>query len=240
MRNAWSSLRKRLQPDYWKKRFYKRFYIRKARRLWTKDSRAQRRLDEVLRHSKSTGCGVSDYWQIYEMVRHLKPRHILECGCGVSTVVFCQAILANAQEGHVAKFVSMEENEYYRSQILSLLDSEELPLVEIIRSDVVRRDYLGWTGISYASRPNFAYDLVFIDGPVLDASERVFNADLLEIASRSNVRFTAMIDGRKKTAERLAYLLPGSTGWDLRYPLPIIQTCAQDLHPGLASCATQP
>jgi hypothetical protein len=236
MRNAWTSLRKRLQPDYWKRRLY----IRKARRLWTKDSRAQRRLDEVLRHSQSTGCDANEYWQIYEMVRHLKPRHILECGCGVSTVVFCQAILANAQEGHVAKFVSMEENEYYRSQILSLLDSEELPLVEIIRSDVVRRDYLGWTGISYASRPNFAYDLVFIDGPVLDASERVFNADLLEIASRSTVRFTAMIDGRKKTAERLAYLLPGSTGWDLRYPLPIIQTCAQDLHPGLASCSTQP
>ena len=44
-------------------------------------------LQAYLAESPSTGCSYSDYLLLYKYIREKKPKHVLECGTGVSTVV---------------------------------------------------------------------------------------------------------------------------------------------------------
>ena len=45
-----------------------------------------------------TGASYSDYLTLYEQVKSFKPKEILECGTGITTVVLAQALLENARE----------------------------------------------------------------------------------------------------------------------------------------------
>ena len=45
---------------------------------------------------------------LYAMVRHARPRRVVEIGSGSSTAVIAAALDANAREGHGAKFVSID------------------------------------------------------------------------------------------------------------------------------------
>src|SRR3989338_2842497 len=37
------------------------------------------------------------YYLIYKLVRQLRPKYILECGCGLSTIIIARAIKENGQ-----------------------------------------------------------------------------------------------------------------------------------------------
>jgi len=45
--------------------------------------------------TKSTGCSFIDYWELYKTVRSRKPKEILECGPGVSTLIMSYALMEN-------------------------------------------------------------------------------------------------------------------------------------------------
>ena len=49
--------------------------------------------------SDSTGCGFGDYLKLYETVRTLKPKFVLECGSGISSCVISYALRENSQDG---------------------------------------------------------------------------------------------------------------------------------------------
>jgi predicted O-methyltransferase YrrM len=52
--------------------------------------------------------GAVDAELLYAMVRHHKPRRLLEFGTGYSTLVSARACAANAREGHSVEFVSVD------------------------------------------------------------------------------------------------------------------------------------
>src|SRR5262245_2042846 len=64
---------------------------RLARRRIVRNERLNGELQAYLSRSGSTGCNYLDYWELYKAVRERKPREILECGTGVSTVVLAVA-----------------------------------------------------------------------------------------------------------------------------------------------------
>ena len=51
-----------------------------------------RLLCTYLSKTESTGCSWSDYAALYRRIRTLRPREVLECGTGVSTVVICVCV----------------------------------------------------------------------------------------------------------------------------------------------------
>lgn len=55
-------------------------------------------LQAYIEKSSSTGCSFSDYLVLYNWVRRHKPKEILECGTGMSTVVLAHALKENYQE----------------------------------------------------------------------------------------------------------------------------------------------
>ena len=65
--------------------------IRKNVELWNT-------LTEYLKTSDSTGCSFSDYWILYSHIKKYKPKEILECGTGVSTIVMAHALMENEGE----------------------------------------------------------------------------------------------------------------------------------------------
>lgn len=79
-------------------------------------------LEHYRRTSPSPGCSYADYSLLYRYVKNHKPREVLECGTGFSTVVILQALRENEEEyGIKGRLVSMEENrDYYEAAVKSL------------------------------------------------------------------------------------------------------------------------
>src|SRR3546814_15369311 len=67
----------------------------------------------------------SDYLTLYEQVRAHRPREILECGTGISTVVLAQALRENAAEIGQApgRVTSMEDDPDWQDRKSTRLNS---------------------------------------------------------------------------------------------------------------------
>ena len=71
-----------------------------------------RLLNTYLSKTESTGCSWSDYATLYRRIRTLRPREVLECGTGFSTVVIAYALAENVQEGsEPGRVTSREEHQ---------------------------------------------------------------------------------------------------------------------------------
>ena len=71
-----------------------------------------RLLSTYLSKTESTGCSWSDYATLHRRIRTLRPREVLECGTGVSTVVITYALAENAREGsEPGRVTSMEDHQ---------------------------------------------------------------------------------------------------------------------------------
>ena len=78
--------------------------------------RANGPLWELMREASAgtavTGASYSYYLTLYEQVRAIRPREILECGAGISTGVLAYALMENAREdgGAPGRVTSMEDD----------------------------------------------------------------------------------------------------------------------------------
>src|SRR5687768_3025117 len=70
-------------------------------------------LTAYMKMTGSTGVSWSDFNELYKAVRFYKPKNILECGPGASTVVMAFAVMENEKEGYPGKITAMEEMEKY-------------------------------------------------------------------------------------------------------------------------------
>jgi len=62
-----------------------------------KDAGIYTELRKYMDLTKSTGVSWSDFWELYNAVRTKKPKSILECGPGASTLVFALALQENEE-----------------------------------------------------------------------------------------------------------------------------------------------
>jgi hypothetical protein len=162
-------------------------------------------LDKYMKKTSSTGCQYGDYLVLYEHVRRFKPKFILECGTGVSTVVMSHALFENEKDGYErGKIVSLEENQWYFDHAKSIFPKEYDHYVEFVLRDVTTKEEGFFHGVGYKDIPKYDYEFVFVDGPnhLCNPKEKplLFNFDLIEVVKMSNKPVSAVIDNRTSTA----------------------------------------
>lgn len=160
--------------------------------------------------SGSTGCEWRDYWALYTYVRTHKPKEILECGTGVSTVVLAYALAENESEGGApGRITSMEELPEYYELAKQLFPQKFVRYVDLRLSPAVQDTYLFFTGVRYRDIPERQYDFVFVDGPNYTVDRiALFDLDYLYVLARSQTPVGAMVDTRTSTCWVFHTLLP--------------------------------
>ena len=151
-----------------------------------------------------TGASFSDYLTLYEQVRAFRPREMLECGTGISTVVLAYALLQNAREdgGQPGRVTSMEDVKSWFEIAGTRLPDEVRDVVDLIHSPKRDGFYKCFRGVQYESLPDRPYDFVFSDGPDRHSpvnGDKLFNLDLIHVVARSDSPVRAVVDNHYLT-----------------------------------------
>jgi hypothetical protein len=177
------------------------------------DSAARRRIQAngelwsliqgYLAKTESTGCQYVDYDVLYRRIRETRPREVLECGTGVSTVVMAHALRENAlRDGVHGRVTSMEDVAFWFEMAVRLLPDELRDYVDIRLSPKMEDGYTIFRGVRYAEVPDRRYELVFVDGPSTRAPSdgtRSFDFDFLYVVRHAEHPVFGIVDGRLTT-----------------------------------------
>ena len=172
------------------------FRLRKNEQLWQE-------LTAYKNKTKSVGCSYSDYWEVYNTIRTRKPKEILECGPGVSTLVMAYALMENEKEGCSGRITAMEELDFYYIQEKELLPKFLHPYVEFILSPRIEDYFSIFRGVRYRDVPDRPYDFVFVDGPELKAPSDdalTFDFDFIHVVQNSENPVYGIVDYRLSTS----------------------------------------
>ena len=157
-------------------------------------------LSEYCGNSGSTGVSSSDYWALYSWVRKNKPKEVLECGTGVTTVVLAYALMENERDDGVkGRLTTMEEHAKWQQQAKELLPAKLTKYVDFRVSTRVEDYYSIFRGVRYANVPDRKYDFVFIDGPNSTSPSdgmKTFDIDYIKIVERSHTPVWGVVDNR--------------------------------------------
>ncbi len=221
------TLKKRLLA-YSRALFEKRARAHIARHTKLRDA-----LAEYVARSGSTGCNYLDYWELYKAVRTHRPREILECGTGVSTIVLAFALEENERESGVrGRITSLEEEPRYYEIARQLLPAACAPYVEILQSPRVEDHFGMFRGVRYRDVPARPYDFVFVDGPNYVAPSDgavTFDFDLIHVLRTADHPVFAIVDKRVTTCFVMQRLLgPHLVRYDARKHLCFIGPATRD------------
>ena len=179
---------------------FRKIINNKDRRLISKNKGLEKEIISYIKNSKSTGCNYSDYLAIYSYIRKNKPKSILECGTGVSTIVMAHALVENEKEGVLGKIISMESIDEYYEMAKKIMPDHFAPYVDLKLSPLIEDYYSIYRGIRYRDIPmDREYDFLFIDGPSYESEldgTLAFNFDLLHVVKNSENPVSAIIDKR--------------------------------------------
>ncbi len=109
---------------------------------------------------------------LYALVRHLKPRRVVEIGSGFSTLLILRAAAANAAEGHPLALRSIEP--YPREFLVQLAQAGS---IDLVRQPVEKVDLAAFDDLS-------AGDILFIDSTHALRTGGDVQRELLEIVPR--------------------------------------------------------
>ncbi len=181
-----------------------------SRRLWDSWGKFQleskapdllRLVEQMAVKCSSTGCGYGDYWSLYKTVIDRKPRRVVECGSGMSTVVIAYAMRKNGGGG--GGFVSLEQAQVYYDNIVGIFPSELRGYVDFILSETVEVQIGDVLGFRYQYQAPEPVDFMYIDGPSLrthfDRKElpKAINSDVFFVPKSET--FAAILDQRIAT-----------------------------------------
>jgi hypothetical protein len=191
-----------------------------------------RLLRTYLSKTESTGCSWSDYATLYRKIRTLRPREVLECGTGVSTVVIAYALAENAREGdEPGRVTSMEEHQGWYEMAGELLPASLSEYVDLRLSPTVETRYWLFRGMRYRDLPDRPYSLVFVDGPsTLAPSDGVktCDLDLVHVVSNASQKVSAIVDTRMRTCYVLQQIFGRRFRFDVFRNLGLLDGCNGD------------
>ena len=159
----------------------------------------------LISESKSTGCEYSDYYSLWQVLNEKKPNLILECGSGISTVVFGYYSLKESNSENQIKIISLEEQKKYYDNINKIYPKDLKQNVEFLLRDRKEKLYDGNLGSYYDDIPDLNYDFIYVDGPVDrkvfndKKHPKTFNADLINILLKGGCKINAALDQRIHT-----------------------------------------
>ena len=189
-------------------------------------------IKELLKKSGSTGCEFSDYYELYKQLNHHKPKMILECGSGISSLVIAYFISkrSNAEE---YKCISCEENQNYHSQIKNIFPADYAQFIDFVH--LVRKEGVinGINCSFYDGLPKKNYDYIFIDGPTFrinSESQKCFNSDLINIIKQNdNITVNGIMDQRMINYITYRKLMPhASIKYNVVKKLSYLENISQD------------
>ena len=190
----------------------------RARKEIAADAELARVIAYTISESSSTGCSWSDYWELYRAIRVAKPRHVLECGSGITSVVIAMALSRNCSESGVQGLVtSMEDQSAYHEQIVAIFPGELQSFAELRVSPAREVAFGSEMGTCYSSVPERPYEVVFIDGPQQRSpltGRKLFNADFVNVVRMSDIPVRGILDQRVATMWALRRILVTA---DIRY-----------------------
>lgn len=178
-------------------------------------------LDPICKASSSTGCTFHEMYMLYAHILKHKPKHVLELGPGVSTIVMGYAAKKLRDSGLPCQVVAMENVPFYYDDLKKLLPSVLDDCVRLILSPTEDREVHGYIARCYTEKPKHEYGLVFIDGPEIPSHKedpRYLDGDILDAAAWNKNAFSAYLDCRVGTREAIKELLPQATiHWDRQH-----------------------
>ena len=202
----------------------------RSERLIKNNDTIQGYLEYYGRTSPSTGCSYTDYVLLYRYVKNHRPKEVLECGTGFSTVVIAQALKENEEAyGIRGRLVSMEENErYYQAALESMPPPlKHDPRLQIVLSPAVEDTYEFFRGVRYKEIPKRAYDFVFVDGPDLMINPArkplTFDYDFVKLVQESGHPIGALVDTRVSTCFVYSLLFPEKFRYDYLRKVGIVE-----------------
>ena len=182
----------------------------RAKRALQKNKELWEMLDAYLSKTGSTGCSYTDYLELYTYVRTHKPKEVLECGTGVSTIILGHALWENAKEsGDAVRLTSMEELPEFFNRAKEILPEHLTAIVDLRLSETVPDAFAFVRGMRYKDTPERSYDFVFIDGPnpkVPTDGTMSFDFDFIRVVLRSDKPVYAIVDRRITTCYALQSL----------------------------------
>jgi hypothetical protein len=157
-------------------------------------------ITEYTDKSNSIGCSYSDYSILYDYIKRYKPREVLECGTGVSTIVMAYALMENEKLWNLrGRIISMEHVEKWYKHAIEFMPVQLNEYVSIVYSEKKEYYYTIFRGVGYKNIPDIKYDFVFIDGPGTIApsdNTRSFDFDYINIVMKSDKPVFGIIDNR--------------------------------------------
>lgn len=161
--------------------------------------------------SSTSGADYWDYAYLYRLVRELKPREVLECGTGITTVVIAAALKENREESGISgHMTSMEQDPSWFEMADAALPRSLREDTEIVLARAVEFTYGPFRGVGYENVPQRPYEFVWIDGPhaeLPDEGTISFGFDFINVLRRSERPIRGLIDFRQMTAFVLQMLL---------------------------------
>ena len=174
---------------------------------------------------------------LFERVLQWRPRTVLECGAGTSTVALAYGLYkVHVETGVRGHLVSMEENhEYLNGLVIPNFPKALLEYVEFVESPKSFFRYradgsqVEYEGICYTDVPKLDYDLIYVDGPSYSwvegkrafehvspeadwsqVREPLFNSDSLNYLLEAHNETRIVVDQRIRTRRTLKEFLHGN------------------------------
>jgi hypothetical protein len=138
-----------------------------------------------------------DLLHLYNDVRRLKPKILLEYGSGQSTVVLARAIADNGT-GHLT---TLEADRGWADINRAAIPTNLRPFVTIIHSDF---HVISQHEVRYSHSPVLSPDFVYLDGPAFPCQTIQMAAlDLVDLEPKFPPSFRLVIDGRTYNKNQL-------------------------------------
>jgi|SRR3989338_2214164 len=198
---------------------------REAEKILQKNDGLWKELVSYREHSTSTGCWYFDYVTLYNYIRRVRPKEVLECGTGVSTVVMAYAMMENGG----GRITSMEENKDFYDVACGALSQTSLKkYVDIVFSSTVEDSHSIFRGMRYKDIPDRPYTFVFVDGPY---PRELFDFDFVHVVknSKNNEQICGIIDMRHSTCYAMQEIFgPQKFRYDFVRDLGFIGPCSKN------------
>ena len=162
---------------------------------------------ELISYSKgsnTTGTQpITLYLAVKDILKH-RPKSVLECGTGASTVVLALAVrkLKNVDPSYNGKIISMESVEEWYNVAVQNLPEKFNDIVTIIHGPRIKYEIAMFRGYVHSNIPKDDYDFVFLDGPSFeDEFGTSFCADAIYVSEmkRGGI-LRGVVDGRASSA----------------------------------------
>ena len=156
-------------------------------------------LANYTRGSATTGTQWITLWFAIRIIFKHRPKWVLECGTGSSTLVLAAALRrVHSDGGPLGRIVSMESEERWYETAVASLPSSYSEIVEIVYGPRVPMNVAMFRGFIHGNIPGRDFEFVFLDGPNYQSEEGVaFCADIFRVMDLSAATvIRGVIDGR--------------------------------------------